>query len=116
MIIRATQKNRISYAVFCLKKKKNILKSGVASGQPSVEKGHNPELNHVSRTSGSCSNFVDAHFEHFSGASRATIISLQFPQCQAGMRWPHQSCRDSVQSRMFLIQLKYSSRLLSGTI
>src|SRR5207302_6229037 len=93
-----------------------VLKSSVCSGQPSVENGHNPELNHVSRTSGSCSRFGDPHAAHFAGVSRATVTCLFSLQYHAGMRCPHQSCRDMVQSRMFVIQLKYSVRRFSGTI
>ncbi len=92
------------------------MKSAVSSGQPSVENGHSPELNHVSSTSGSCAIFPDPHFAHFTGASRATIISLQSPQYHAGIRCPHHNCRESVQSRIFLIQLKYSCRRFSGMI
>src|SRR5258708_39851856 len=116
MIIRATQKNRMSYPVISRLVGEYVLKSSVFSGQPSVEKGHSPELNHVSRTSESCSRFVDPHVAHFAGASRATVTCLFSLQYHAGIRCPHQSCRDSVQSRIFLIQLKYSSRRLSGTI
>ncbi len=32
------------------------------------------------------------------GSSRETLISPQAPQCQAGMRWPHQSWREMHQS------------------
>ena len=88
----------------------------MSAGQPSVENGHSPELNQVSRTSGSCSRFVDPHVAHFAGASRTTVTCLFSLQYHAGIRCPHQSCRDNVQSRIFLIQLKYSSRRFSGTI
>src|SRR5580658_4510210 len=80
-----------------------------------VENGHRLELNQVSRTSGSCSMPDDPQWEHFWGASRATVISRQFAQCQAGMRCPHHSCREMHQSRMFSIQLKNVFSQLSGT-
>src|SRR4029077_4265555 len=116
MIIRATQKNRMSYPVIIKLVGYYFAKSAVFSGQPSVENGHSPELNQVSRTSGSCSRFVDPHVAHFAGASRITVTCLFSLQYHAGIRCPHQSCRDNVQSRIFLIQLKYSSRRFSGTI
>src|ERR1700676_4892206 len=49
------------------------------------------------------------------GASRATVIFRQSAQCQAGMRWPHQSWREMHQSRMFSIQLKKVLFQFSGT-
>ena len=52
--------------------------------------------------------FEDSHAEQIVGASRATVISPQSLQCQAGIRWPHQSCREMVQSRIFSSQLKYT--------
>src|SRR6202051_698355 len=79
-----------------------------------VENGHSAELNHVSSTSGSCVSLPEPHFVHFDGVSRATIISLQSPQCQAGIRCTHHSCREMHQSRMLRIHSKYSVRRLSG--
>src|ERR1700686_5002447 len=116
MAIRATQKNKMSYPVISKLVGEYFSKSAVLSGHPSVENGHSPELNHVSSTSGSCFNSLEPHFAHFAGSSRATITSLHFPQYPAGIRCPHQSCRESVQSLIFLIQLKYSCRRFSGTI
>src|SRR4029077_17688184 len=116
MIIRATQKNKMSYPVIIKLVGYYFAKSAVFAGHPSVEKGHSPELNQVSRTSGSCSRFVDPHVAHFAGASRATVICPCSLQYHAGIRCPHHSCRDSVQSRMFFIQLRNSSRRLSGSI
>src|SRR5580700_8619928 len=81
-----------------------------------VENGHSAELNHVSSTSGSCVNLDEGHFVHLLGTWRATIISLQSPQYQAGIRWPHQSWREMHQSRMLRIHSKYSVRRFSGTI
>ena len=86
------------------------------SGQPKVENGQSPELNHVSKTSESCSRFVDPHVVHFAGISRATVMCLFSLQYHAGMRCPHHSCRESVQSRILCIQFRYSWRRLSGTI
>src|SRR5208337_930592 len=106
MIMRATQKNRISYAVFCLKKKKKTSASRVFSGQPNVVKGNRPEENQVSSTSVSCSSFAEPHFGHLAGVSRATITSSQSPQCHTGIRCPHHSCREIVQSWMLYIQFK----------
>src|ERR1700692_261793 len=80
-----------------------------------VENGHSAELNHVSSTSGSCVSLPEPHFVHFDGVSRATIISAQSPQCQAGIRCPHQSCREIHQSRMLYIHSKYVLLQFSGT-
>ena len=84
------------------------------SGQPSVENGHRPEENHVSSTDSSCLSFVPPHLGQARGASRDTIISPQ-SQYHAGMRCPHQSCREMHQSRMFSIQLKYVFSYRCGT-
>ena len=46
---------------------KNVFKSSVSSGQPSVENGHNAELNQVSNESGYFSNFVLPIFKNFYG-------------------------------------------------
>src|SRR5258707_13985701 len=80
-----------------------------------VEKGQSAELNHVSSTSGSCVSLLEPHFVHFAGVWRATIISLQSPQYQAGMRCPHHSCREMHQSRMLRIHSKYSVRRFFGS-
>src|SRR6266481_6018480 len=80
-----------------------------------VEKGQSAELNHVSSTSGSCVSLLEPHFVHFAGAWRATIISLQPAQYQAGMRCPHHSCREMHQSRMLCIQWKKVFDQVSGT-
>ncbi len=37
------------------------------------------------------------------GVSRATVMARQAAQCQAGMRWPHQSWREMHQSWMLVI-------------
>ena len=49
---------------------------------------------------------ADPQRAQLSGASRATMISSQPRQRQAGMRWPHHNCRDTHQSRMLYIQSK----------
>src|SRR5579871_4666981 len=89
--------------------------SGVSSGQPSVESGHSPELNHVSSTSVSCSIAAEPQCEQVVGVSRATVIFLQLPQFHAGTRWPHQSCREMHQSRMLYIHSKYVLAQFAGT-
>ncbi len=68
------------------------------SGHPNVENGHNAELNQVSKTSLSCSKFVELHLVHFSGASTLTIISPQSLQYQTGILCPHHNCLEIHQS------------------
>src|SRR5262249_5872486 len=80
-----------------------------------VENGQSPELNQVSSTSGSCSSSADPQRAQLAGASRATMTSPHFRQCQAGMRWPHQRCLDTHQSRMLYIHSKYVLLQFSGT-
>src|SRR5690625_6938861 len=70
-IIRDTQKKIMSYPVTRASVGKYRLKSGASSsGHPIVEKGHKAELNHVSKTSVSCSQFSSS-----SGASFPTYTS-----------------------------------------
>ena len=57
IIILATQKKIISAAVERKSVGKYFFRSGVSSGQPIVENGHSQLENHVSSTSGSCSQF-----------------------------------------------------------
>jgi hypothetical protein len=79
-----------------------------------VENGHSPDENHVSRTSVSC--FTAApHSGHAVRSSIETVVWL-FAQWNAGMRWPHQSCREIVQSWMFSIQLKYVASHVCGVM
>src|SRR5579884_2056204 len=52
--IRATHNVMMSRAVVRTLVGYHLARSAVGSGQPSVLCGHNAELNHVSRTSGSC--------------------------------------------------------------
>ncbi len=47
-------------------------------------------------------------------SARLTIWRPQSSQYQTGIRCPHQSCREIHQSRMFSIQLAYSSPRRSG--
>src|SRR5580704_4654581 len=58
---------------------------------------------------------TDAHVSHAVGASRVTVVCLQSRQCHAGMRWPHQSCRETHQSRMLYIHSKYVFAQFAGT-
>src|ERR1700722_17479871 len=81
-----------------------------------VENGQSAELNQVSSTSGSCVILPEPHFAHFVGVSRDTMISLHSLQYHAGIRCPHQSCREMHQSRILRIHSKYSVRRLSGPI
>ena len=74
------------------------LPSASALGQPSVVKGSRPEENQVSRTSVSWVMSVELQLPQVVGVSRATVIPPQGLQCQAGMRWPHQSWREMHQS------------------
>src|SRR5207237_9731302 len=83
--------------------------------QPSVENGQRPLENHVSSTSVSWRRSAELQRGQAVGVSRATMISLHSPQCQAGMRWPHQSWREMHQSRMLYIHSKYVLDQLAGT-
>src|SRR5215471_139030 len=85
------------------------------AGQPNVEKGHRAELNQVSSTSGSCSRRVEPQRGQEGSVSRATRISRHSWQCQAGIRWPHQSWREIHQSRMLYIHSLYVLTQLAGT-
>src|SRR6516225_7212144 len=59
--------------------------------------------------------FFDPQCAHTSGVSRATVTSLQSPQCHAGIRCPHHNCREMHQSRMLYIHSKYVFDQLAGT-
>ena len=79
--------------------------SGVESGQPIVENGHSAEENQVSRTSGSCSQPSGG----VSSGPQQTISRLPSASAgpyQIGMRWPHHSWREIVQSCMSSTQSK----------
>ena len=75
------------------------------SGQPMVEKGHSAEENQVSSTSVSWTSSVEVQAGQNSGSVASTISSPQAMQVQAGIRCPHQICREMHQSRMLSIQL-----------
>ena len=79
--------------------------------------GQSQEENQVSRTSSSCLRLSTPapHLPQAVGVVRATVVSPHLPQYQAGMRWPHQSCREMHQSRMLFIQWKKVFDQLSGT-
>ena len=83
--MRATQKKIISYPVTSTLVGKNRLRSGVSSGQPSVEKGQRAELNHVSSTSGSWRICVLRQCGHVVRSVRLTLISPQSSQYHAGI-------------------------------
>jgi len=68
-----------------------------------VLKGHRPEENQVSRTSSSWRSAVAPQVEQAGGVSRATV-TWPASQYQAGIWWPHQSCRLMHQSWMSRIQ------------
>jgi hypothetical protein len=78
----------------------------VSSGQPSVENGHRPDENHVSSTSGSRRTGPPQSGQLVTSV-RATWMEPSRSQYQAGIWWPHQSCREMGQGRMFSIQWKY---------
>ena len=92
----------------------------MASGQPSVENGHRPLLNHVSKVSSSWRSSAAGlpHSAHVSGPSGRSADTVTWPsgQYQAGMRWPHHSWRLTFQSRMFSIQSKKTFSKRGGTI
>ena len=70
----------------------------MSSGQPSVENGHSPEENQVSRTSSSC---VQPAGGSSSGPRQTTSPAGPY---QTGMRWPHHSWREMHQSYMLSTQ------------
>ena len=73
IIMRATQKNRMSKPVTRTLVGNHFRSSLVSSGQPMVEKGHSAEENQVSRTSSSWCSSVLPHLEQQWGASSSTI-------------------------------------------
>ena len=91
----------------------------MASGQPSVENGHRPELNQVSKMSGSwvSSDAGRAHTSQAGGpAGSAVTVTWPSGQYQAGIRWPHHSWRETFQSRMPVIQCSQALTNRSGRI
>ena len=91
----------------------------MSSGQPSVENGHSPELNHVSKMSGSWMSSAAARPQdtQASGpASRALTVTCPSGQYQAGIRWPHHSWRLTFQSRIPVSQFSQVFSKRSGRI
>src|SRR5262249_42790224 len=72
---------------------------------PKTENGQSCDENQVSRTSGSCSRPFEPQVGQAEGSSSATV-TWPFSQVNAGMRCPHQSCREMHQSWMFRIHSK----------
>lgn len=129
--IRATQKKIISCPVSINEVGKKRCISLVLAGQPSVEYGHNAELNQVSNTSGSCSNFAvyTCYFAKSNFAialvcaslrSRATIQGSGWESgigpctLYAGIRCPHHSCRDTHHGLMFSSQWNHTNSCAGG--
>jgi hypothetical protein len=59
---------------------------------------------------------VPPHASHFKGGSISTIVFPHAWQWKAGMRCPHQICREMHQSWMFSIHSKYVFSHCAGTI
>src|SRR5450756_1857161 len=73
--------------------------------------------NQVSKTSGSRRNARTPHVPHTDGSGSPDLGTVTWPsgQYQAGISWPHQSCRETHQSRMFRIHSSYVFFQSSGT-
>jgi hypothetical protein len=93
MTMRATHRKRMSRAVESTEVGWNARSSGVSRGQPSVANGHSPLENHVSRTSGSCSQPVAL------GRPSSRRTSPR-PRYQTGIWWPHHSWREMHHGRI----------------
>ncbi|OQA84560.1 MAG: hypothetical protein BWY28_02882 [bacterium ADurb.Bin236] len=91
------------------------MRSADLSGQPRVDSGHSPELNHVSSTSLCWAKSFEPHFGHASMSSIEHERVPQEPQSHTGIRWPHHNCLDMHQSRMFSSQSRYTLVQRSGT-
>ena len=67
------------------------------------------EENHVSKTSGSRVRSFLPHVPQAAGSASPGFGTVTCPsaQYQAGISWPHQSWRDTHQSRMFVIHSSY---------
>src|SRR5262249_14113523 len=102
MAMRATKKKMRSKPVTSTEVGYQVRSSGVPSGQPRVENGQSPDENQVSRTSGSWCT-APPHFGHAVRSTRETWTEPSLSQYQAGIRCPHQSCREIHQGRMFCI-------------
>ena len=92
---------------------KNFLKKGSSvSGQPSVLKGHRFELNQVSNTSGSCvssrPSYAGNAVGSVNGSSGSGTITAPSSSYQAGIWWPHQSCREMFQGRSLSSQSRFT--------
>src|SRR5450432_3595597 len=116
MIMRTTQKKMMSKPVISTELGRKVRSSGVSSGQPSVEWHHSAEENHVSRTSSSWRSAPAGlpDWREASSASRATY-TLPASSYHAGMRCPHQSCREMHQSCTLSSQWLYVEVQCSGT-
>mmetsp|Transcript_16626 Transcript_16626/g.55880 ORF Transcript_16626/g.55880 Transcript_16626/m.55880 type:complete len:268 (+) Transcript_16626:969-1772(+) len=142
MTMRATQKKRMSWPVSrrVVGCHPAFMSRASSSGHPRHEKGKRPEENHVSSTSSSRARRAapessSAPRPRASRASRSASASQRATMgspsdtsspsaplrttYHAGMRWPHQSCRDTHQSWMFSshryqVALWKSGRILSA--
>src|SRR5678815_2657599 len=120
MIIRATQKKMMSKPVTSTDEGRNISSSRVLAGQPSVEWHHKADENHVSSTASSCTNDDGSRPSFATACARASAslratYRLPASSYHAGMRCPHQSCREMHQSWILLIQCRYVDSHCSGT-
>ena len=119
MIMRATQKNRISGAVTSIVGRIERVRDpvdfsfGPAERRERPEPRREPGVEHVlvlpHRRRRTCG--------HVATSSRLTMTLLgasHSSQYHTGMRWPHQSCREMFQSRMFSSQLTYTASQRSG--
>ncbi len=75
------------------------------------------EENQVSKTSGSCVSEPAPHVPQASGSGSPGFGTVTCPEEQyhAGISWPHQSWRETHQSRMFFIHSSYVFFQSSGT-
>src|SRR3970040_2881295 len=88
-------------------------------GQPSVKNGQRPELNQVSKRSGSWISSATGlpHSAQAVGPpSTSETVTWLSGQYQAGIRWPHQSWRLTFQSWIEVIQCSQTFSNLGGTI
>ena len=91
----------------------------MSSGQPSVDHGHSPELNHVSKMSGSWTSSEAGRPQVPQAAGPpASSLTVTWPsgQYQAGIRWPHHSWRLTFQSWIEVIQCSQTFSNRGGTI
>src|SRR6266581_8657795 len=116
MIMRTTQKKMMSNPVISTELGRKVLSSGVSSGQPSVEWHQSCDENQVSSTSSSCRKALAGWPDRRDASStlRATN-TLPDSSYHAGMRCPHQSCREMHQSCTWSSQWLYVDVQCSGT-